>query len=38
MIYYNPIDGDPFIRAVDYSPRTCFVMTKLGEPIPKNNY
>ncbi len=34
MIYYNPIDGDPFVKPVDYSPRSCFVMTKLGKPIP----
>lgn len=34
MIYYNPIDGDPFLKPVDYSPRSCFIMTKLGKPIP----
>lgn len=34
MITYNPIDGDPYLKSIDYSPRTCFVMTKLGNPIP----
>ena len=34
MIYYNPTDGDPFVKPVAYSPRSCFVMTKLGKPIP----
>lgn len=34
MIYYNPIDGDPFVKPVEYSPKSCFVMTKLGDPIP----
>lgn len=35
MIYYNPIDADPIVKPVEYSPRSCFVMTKLGEPVPE---
>lgn len=35
MIYYNPIDSDPIVKPIGYSPRSCFVMTKLGEPIPE---
>lgn len=35
MIYYSPIDGDPVGKPVEYSPRTCFVMTKLGNPVPE---
>lgn len=35
MIYYRPTDGDPHTGRVEYRPRTCFIMTKLGHPIPK---
>lgn len=36
MIRYNPTDGDVLSRIVEYRPRTCFIMTKLGTPLPKN--
>jgi hypothetical protein len=35
MIFYSPTDGIPHIGLIEYRPRTCFVMTKLGKPIPK---
>lgn len=35
MIYYSPLDGDVAGASPAYRPRTCFVMTKLGKPIPK---
>lgn len=35
MIFYRPTDGDPHTGRIEYRPRTCFVMTKLGRPIPK---
>ena len=35
MIYYNPIQYDPIDKPVVYSPRTCFIMTRLGEPVPE---
>jgi hypothetical protein len=35
MIFYRPTDGDPHTRRIEYRPRTCFVMTKLGHPIPR---
>ena len=35
MIFYNPISGEVFTYKVVFNPRTCFVMTQLGEPIPK---
>ena len=35
MINYNPIDGDVYSKMIKYRPRTCFIMTKLGKPIPK---
>ncbi|MEX2345437.1 MAG: hypothetical protein WD604_07480 [Balneolaceae bacterium] len=34
MIYYSPINGDALVKLVEYSPRSCFIMTKLGKPIP----
>lgn len=34
MIFYSPTDGDPHTGRIEYRPRTCFVMTKLGRPIP----
>lgn len=36
MIHYNPVDGDITQRSIKYRPRTCFLMTKLGEPQPKS--
>jgi hypothetical protein len=35
MIYYRPTDGDPYMGRVEYRPKTCFIMTKLGQPIPQ---
>ena len=35
MILYGLVDGDVHTRKVKYSPRTCFLMTQLGEPVPK---
>ncbi|MCK5075789.1 MAG: hypothetical protein KAR38_05405 [Calditrichia bacterium] len=34
MIYYRPTEGDAFTAKIDYKPRTCFLMTQLGQPIP----
>jgi len=34
MIIYNPIEGDAYSKRVNYRPKTCFVITQLGEPIP----
>lgn len=34
MIFYRPADGDPHTGRIEYRPRYCFLMTKLGEPIP----
>ena len=33
MIYYNPTNGDPHSARVEYRPKTCFLMTKLGYPV-----
>jgi hypothetical protein len=35
MIFYRPTDGDPHTGRIEYRPRTSFIMTKLGLPIPK---
>jgi hypothetical protein len=35
MIFYRPTDGDPHTGRIEYRPRTCFIMTKLGNPIPR---
>ncbi len=34
MIRYSPIDGDVLPRKITYRPRHCFLMTKLGKPLP----
>jgi hypothetical protein len=34
MIIYDPIEGDAYSKRVNYRPKTCFVITQLGEPIP----
>jgi hypothetical protein len=34
MILYSPIDGNVLASKPSYRPRTCFVMTQLGRPIP----
>jgi hypothetical protein len=35
MIFYKPVDGEIFNghRHIDYRPRTCFIMTKLGHSV-----
>ncbi|MEK9148721.1 MAG: hypothetical protein AAB267_01600 [Candidatus Desantisbacteria bacterium] len=35
MILYRPIDGGVQQTKIEYHPKTCFVMTQLGTPIPK---
>jgi len=35
MIVYDPIGGDAYSKKVTYRPRTCFVITQLGEPVPE---
>lgn len=35
MIIYNPTNGDARFEPVRYRPRTCFVMTQLGTPLPR---
>jgi len=34
MIVYSPIDGDALTSGIVSLPRTCFLMTQLGEPVP----
>jgi hypothetical protein len=34
MIIYNPLDGDALTSPVPSNPRHCFLMTRLGTPIP----
>jgi hypothetical protein len=34
MIYYRPTDGDPHSVPIGYRPKTCFLMTQLGDPVP----
>jgi hypothetical protein len=34
MIVYRPTDGDVQTTRVAWKPRTCFVMTQMGQPIP----
>lgn len=35
MILYRPTDSDITHARINYRPRTCFIMTQLGKPIPK---
>lgn len=35
MIIYNPSDGDAFTTTIKSAPRHCFLMTRLGSPVPK---
>ena len=35
MIIYNPLDGDAFTSSIPSNPRHCFLMTKLGHPVPE---
>lgn len=34
MIHYSPTDGDPRMVPVTFRPRTAFLITQLGEPVP----
>ncbi len=34
MIIYNPLDGDAFTSSIPSNPRHCFLMTRLGNPVP----
>jgi hypothetical protein len=34
MILYRPTDGDVESRRINLLPRTCFIMTKLGDDVP----
>ena len=34
MIIYNPLDGDAFTSSIQSSSRHCFLMTRLGKPVP----
>ncbi len=34
MIIYNPTDGDAFTTAIRGAPKQCFLMTRLGRPLP----
>lgn len=35
MIIYSPIDGSPLKSSIASKPRHCFLMTRLGTPIPQ---
>ena len=35
MIYYNPIESTVSRDRIQYYPRTCFLMTKLGKGAPR---
>jgi len=35
MIFYNLSDGDAYTVKIDYAPRTCFIMTQMGQPVPQ---
>lgn len=35
MIIYSPSDGDAITSSIKSKPRHCFLMTRLGKPIPK---
>ncbi|VFM95263.1 MAG: hypothetical protein BECKG1743D_GA0114223_100403 [Candidatus Kentron sp. G] len=36
MIIYNPLDGNAITSAIPSKPRHCFLMTKLGPPVPRS--
>jgi hypothetical protein len=36
MIFYSPITGNAISEAIKYQPKHCFLITKLGKPIPRN--
>lgn len=35
MIVYSPLDGDALTTPIPSSPRHCFLMTRLGAPVPE---
>ena len=35
MIIYSPLDGDALTSSVPSNPRHCFLMTRLGKPVPE---
>ncbi len=35
MILYDPVQGDVLTGQIKFQPRTCFIMTQLGTPIPR---
>jgi len=35
VIVYNPLDGDAFTTSIPSNPRHCFLMTRIGHPIPE---
>jgi len=35
MIFYRPTDGDPQTTSIIYHPKTCFIITQLGDPVPE---
>lgn len=36
MIFYDLIEGDAYSKKINYKPKTCFIMTQLGSPIPNS--
>lgn len=34
MIIYSPLDGDALTSSIPSNPRHCFLMTRLGDPVP----
>ena len=34
MIIYNPLDGQPFAHPIQSQAKHCFLMTRLGNPVP----
>jgi hypothetical protein len=34
MIIYSPLDGDALTSSINSKPRHCFLMTRLGKPVP----
>ena len=35
MILYDPVQGDVLTKQIKFQPQTCFIMTQLGNPIPR---
>lgn len=36
MIPYSPVDGEAWTQSIRYRPRTCFLMSKLGNSVPED--